>query len=52
MIGGWFLLRIVGDNTPDPKKIDPLLLAGHSYRKLGGVAGAAFSAGKVLIKKP
>jgi len=40
------------DNIPDPKKIDPMLLAGHSYRKLGGVAGAAFSAGKALIKKP
>jgi flavin reductase (DIM6/NTAB) family NADH-FMN oxidoreductase RutF len=39
------------DNIPDPKKIDPLLLAGRSYRKLGGVAGAAFSAGKALMKK-
>lgn len=39
------------DNIPDLKKIDPLLLAGRSYRKLGGVAGAAFSAGKALMKK-
>jgi flavin reductase (DIM6/NTAB) family NADH-FMN oxidoreductase RutF len=39
------------DNTPDPKKIDPLLLAGRSYRKLGRVAGTAFAAGKALIKK-
>ena len=39
------------DNSPDPKKIDPLLLAGRSYRKLGRVAGTAFAAGKALIKK-
>lgn len=40
------------DKIPDPKKIDPLLLAGHNYRKLGGIAGKAFSAGKALMKKP
>ncbi len=40
------------DKVPDPKKIDPLVLAGRSYRKLGRVAGAAFIAGKALIKKP
>jgi flavin reductase (DIM6/NTAB) family NADH-FMN oxidoreductase RutF len=39
------------DKVPDPKKIDPLVLAGRSYRKLGRVAGAAFTAGKALIKK-
>ena len=40
------------DNTPDAKKIDPLLLAGRMYRKLGGAAGSAFSVGKALMKKP
>ena len=40
------------DNTPDAKKIDPLLLAGRMYRKLGGAAGTAFSVGKALMKKP
>ena len=39
------------DNTPDPKKIDPLLLPAAGTGKLGGVAGAAFSAGKALMKK-
>ncbi|MEN6397329.1 MAG: flavin reductase family protein, partial [Methanoregula sp.] len=39
------------NNIPDPKKINPLLLAGRMYRKLGGVAGTAFSAGKALMKK-
>ncbi|HNX17855.1 MAG TPA: flavin reductase family protein [Methanoregula sp.] len=40
------------DKIPDAKKINPLLLAGRNYRKLGGVAGIAFSAGKALMKKP
>jgi len=33
----------VVDGEPDVKKIDPLILAGGSYRVLGRVAGVAFT---------
>jgi flavin reductase (DIM6/NTAB) family NADH-FMN oxidoreductase RutF len=39
-------------NIADIKKISPLLLAGHSYWKLGAENGTAFQEGKALIKKP
>ena len=35
----------------DPKKTAPLLLYGRSYRQLGRIAGTAFAAGKILMKK-
>ncbi|HUK93108.1 MAG TPA: flavin reductase family protein [Methanomicrobiales archaeon] len=37
--------------NPDPGKTAPLLLYGRSYRRLGRIAGTAFAAGKVLMKK-
>ena len=43
--------RCLTDNNPDPKKTEPLLLYGHSYRRLGRSAGTAFAAGKALMKK-
>jgi flavin reductase (DIM6/NTAB) family NADH-FMN oxidoreductase RutF len=39
-------------NTVDPKKTAPLLLFGRSYRRLGRIAGTAFTTGKALIKNP
>ena len=37
--------------NPDSGKTAPLVLYGRSYRKLGRIAGTAFAAGKVLMKK-
>lgn len=44
---------VLGDGKPDPEKYEPLVLTmpDNCYRRLGPVAGTAWSAGKSLKKK-
>jgi len=38
----------LNDDKPDPVKINPMVLAGPSYRSLGSEVGVAFGEGRIL----